>query len=103
MIENSYKVFRDLVVFVNTICRFNDNFNLNKFNNAIKTTDFKNLQDLEEKGKFTENVYSRHDNRKIKFFNQGPNNDWKKNLSKDLIEKMNKFYKNDLKKFNYEY
>ena len=38
---------------------------------------------------------------KIKFFHQGPNNDWKKNLSKELIEKMNTFYKEDLEKFRY--
>ena len=50
---------------------------------------------------FGENVYSLKDNRKIKFFYQGPDNDWKKNLDKELANKMNKFYKDDLKKFNY--
>jgi hypothetical protein len=102
MIAYPQQTFRDIVVFVNTICRFNDNFDLNKFNNAITTTSFEKLQSLEEEGKFSENVYSKHDKRKIKFFYQGPNNDWKKNLNQDLIQKMNRFYKDDLKKFNYE-
>ena len=101
MVANPNQTFRDIVIFVNTICRFNDSFDLNKFNNAIETTSFKNLQNLEEKGKFSENVYSKHDRRKIKFFYQGPNNDWKKNLNQELTEKMNNFYKDDLKKFNY--
>ena len=74
---------------------------MKKFNNALETTSFKKLQSLEEEGKFSENVFSPNDKRKIKFFNQGPENDWKKNLTKDLIDKMNKFYKDDLKKFNY--
>ena len=102
MISDPYQTFRDVIIFVNTICRFNDNFDLKKFNNAIETTSFKKLQNLEEEGKFSENVYSQHDKRKIKFFNQGPENDWNKNLNKELIDKMNKFYKDDLKKFNYD-
>ena len=74
---------------------------MKKFNNAVETTSFKSLQNLEEEGKFSENVYSKHDKRKIKFFYQGPENDWKKNLNKELANKMNEIYKDDLKKFNY--
>ena len=77
-------------------------FKLNKFNNAVKSTSFDALQNLEEMGKFSENVYSVNEKKKIKFFNQGPNNDWRKILNKDLIKKMNEIYKEDLIKFNYE-
>ena len=103
ILNNPYQTFRDIVIFINTICKFNDNFDEKKFNNSIETTSFKKLQELENQGKFTESVYSIHDNRKVKFFNQGPDNDWKKNLSHELILKMNDYYKDDLKKFNYEY
>ena len=103
MLKNPYQTFRDIVIFVNTICKFNDNFDEKKFNNSIETTSFKKLKELENQGKFTESVYSIHDNRKVKFFNQGPDNYWKKNLSYELILKMNDYYKDDLKKFNYEY
>jgi len=101
LIINPQQTFRDIVIFVNAICKFNDNLKLDKFNNAIKSIKFENLQKLEDEGKFTENVYSKHDGRKIQFFNQGPNNDWKKNLNKELIAKMNEFYSEDLKKFGY--
>ena len=101
MVVNPEQTFRDLIVFVNTICRFNDNFDLNKFNNAMKSTNFKKLQNLEEQGKFSENVYSIKDKKKRKFFYQGPKNDWKNNLNKELVEQMNNYYKEDLKKFNY--
>lgn len=102
MISNPEETFRDLVVFINTICKFNDNFDKLKFKNAIESTSFNNLKSLEEKGQFMENVYSVHDNRKINFFNQGPKNDWRKHLDKDLLNKMNNFYKEDLEKFGYE-
>jgi len=53
MVTNPKQTFRDIIIFVNTICRFNDNFDLKKFNNAVETTSFKSLQNLEEKGKFS--------------------------------------------------
>ncbi|MGL3827490.1 sulfotransferase domain-containing protein [Candidatus Pelagibacter communis] len=102
MLSDPERTFRDLVIFVNTICRFNDNFDEKKFKNALNSTKFKNLKDLEEKGQFSENVYSVHDKRKIKFFFQGPENDWKKNLDSGLIKKMNEYYKEDLIKFKYK-
>ena len=73
-----------------------------KLHNAIDTTSFKSLQKIENAGRFGENVYSLKDNRKIKFFYQGPENDWKKNLDESMIKKMNEYYQNDLKFFQYE-
>ena len=73
-----------------------------KLKNAIDSTNFKSLQNIENAGKFGENVYSLKDNRKIKFFYQGPENNWKKNLNESMIKKMNEYYKNDLKFFQYE-
>ena len=102
MVENPLQVFRDLIIFINAICRFNVNVDIKKFNNAIESTSFKKLQDIENQGKFSENVYSFKDNRKIKFFYQGPKNSWKNNLDKNMIRKMNDYYKEDLIKLGYE-
>jgi len=100
MLFDPERTFRDLIIFINTICKFNDNFDDKKFKNALKSTNFKSLKNLEEKNQFTENVYS-DDKRKIKFFFQGPENNWKKNLDSNLINEMNKYYKEDLIKFRY--
>ena len=40
--------------------------------------------------------------KKIKFFYLGPKNNWKDKLNKDLIKKMNTYYKEDLERFGYE-
>jgi len=101
MLFDPERTFRDLIIFINTICRFNDNFDDKKFKNALNSTKFKSLKNLEEKNQFTENVYSARDKRKIKFFFQGPENNWKKNLDSNLINEMNKYYKEDLIKFRY--
>ena len=102
MVNKPNQVFRDLIVFINTICRFNSGVDEKKLQNAIMSTNFKKLQEIENQGKFSENVYSLHDNRKIKFFYQGPENNWQKNLDNNIIKKMNKYYKEDLIKFGYE-
>ena len=102
MIKDPQQTFEKLVVFINTLMRFKDKIDPKKLSNAIETTNFKSLQDIENKGKFSENVYSLKDNKKIKFFYQGPENDWKKNLDENMIKKMNEYYKNDLKFFRYE-
>lgn len=102
MISKPYEVFRDLVVFVNTLCRFNEGVNYLKLNNSIETTSFDKLKNIENQGNFSESVYSLKDKRKIKFFFLGPKNDWRKELDKSLIKKMNEYYKEDLNKFGYE-
>ena len=101
MVKNPAETFEKLVVFVNTLMRFNNKIDQKKLHNAIDTTSFKSLQSIENAGKFGENVYSLKDNRKIKFFYQGPENDWKKNLDESMIKKMNEYYQNDLKFFQY--
>ena len=102
MVKNPTQTFEKLVVFVNTLMKFHNKIDQKKLNNAIDTTSFKSLQSIENAGKFGENVYSLKDNRKIKFFYQGPENDWRKNLDDSTINKMNEYYKNDLKFFRYE-
>ena len=102
MVNNPKQTFEKLLVFVNTSIRSNDKIDQKKLNNAIETTSFKNLQDIENQGKFGENVYSLKDKRKIKFFYLGPENDWKKNLDENMIKKMTDYYHKDLKFFQYE-
>ena len=102
MVNNPTETFKKLVIFVNSLMRFSDKIDEEKLYNAIETTNFKSLQEIENTGKFGENVYSLKDNRKIKFFYQGPENDWKKNLDDGMIKRMNEYFKNDLKFFQYE-
>tara|TARA_B100001057_G_scaffold377609_1_gene382854 strand:- start:215 stop:838 length:624 start_codon:yes stop_codon:yes gene_type:complete len=102
MVKNPNQTFTRLVLFINTLMKFDNKIDSKKLKNSIKSTDFKNLQNIENQGKFGENVYSLKDNRKIKFFYQGPENNWKKNLDDKMIKKMNEYYNKDLKFFEYE-
>ena len=102
LIENPKQTLRDLIIFINTICRFNNGIDVKKLENAIQSTTFEKLQNLEDTGKFSESVYSDKNEKKIKFFYLGPKNNWKDRLNKDLIKKMNTYYKKDLERFGYE-
>ena len=66
----------------------------------MNSTKFDILQKGEEEGKFSENVIRK--DKKVKFFNMGPKNNWKNVLPKDIQIKMNDYYKEDLKNLGYE-
>ena len=67
------------------------NLKKKKIKKAIETCSFKNLQQLETDGKFKEQTVDKQQNN-VKFFHQGPANDWKKNLDRSISEEIeNKF------------
>ena len=71
-----------------------------KNSKIIETTNFKNLQHLENLGNFNENAFG-NEYKKKKFFYLGPENKWNKNLDfkiRDAIE--NKFF-NEMKELGY--
>lgn len=71
-----------------------------KKENIIKSTSFESLKKLEIEGKFTENVYDKN-NKKINFFNKGPNNIWKDNLNTHIQEQIEKEFKIEMKELGY--
>ena len=96
--KNPYREFGKITKYLEKIT--NTKFDDNKINKAIETTSFKYMQNLETKGFFTENARGQN-NKKVKFFNLGPKNDWKKNLDNEIIEKLNFKFKNEMKELGY--
>ena len=73
----------------------NRKFEEEKINNAIKSTSFQALQKLEERGLFTEQGQG------AKFFNSGPNADWKSQLDKNIVDEINLKFKNEMLELGY--
>tara|TARA_Y100000590_G_scaffold461641_1_gene623695 strand:- start:484 stop:1212 length:729 start_codon:yes stop_codon:yes gene_type:complete len=67
-----------------------------KIQNILKTTSFEKLKKMEEKEGFEEAA-----NSKTKFFNLGPENDWKKNIDKKLIDNIEKNFNEEMKELKY--
>jgi len=86
---------------INFIKKYTDvQSNEDKNENIIKTTNFKYLQNLEEKGYFKENAYGTV-NQKKKFFNLGPENNWKNLLDKKIIDEIETKFSTEMKELGY--
>ena len=87
-----------IINFLKKYTTFDTNTDKNK--NIIKTTSFENLQDMEKKGKFIENAFSK-DMKKINFFHLGPKNKWKDDLSEDILRKIENSFGKEMKELGY--
>ena len=66
-----------------------------KIINAVKSTNFTNLNKMETELGFEESIYG------TKFFNIGKKNQWKKNLSALHAQDIEKSFAETMKKFGY--
>jgi hypothetical protein len=73
----------------------------NKIKNILKTTSFESLKNMEKIGKFTEQVISKKDGKKVNFFNLGPQNIWQENLEKEIVLKIEKNFYDTMKELKY--
>ena len=86
------------------ICKLNKTkFSVNpiKLDNMLKSTTFKKMKDLEKNKGFPEAVDHRATKEKITFFNQGPDNDWKRSIDKKIVDKLEKAFKVEMEELNY--
>ena len=102
LVKETFAEFKNVIEFINKITNKNERFNKERAINAIKNTSFEKLQSLEREHGFSEAMFKKGTKDRIKFFNLGIANNFKLLLSKNLINKMNNKYANELKKFSYE-
>ena len=94
LIEDPFAFFCKIINFLNKL--FGLEFNEEKIRQCIKITDFNNLQDLEKKLGFSENIKS-----KELFFNKGKVGQWKNKLDEKILYKIEKKFKKEMKELNY--
>jgi hypothetical protein len=91
----------ELEKIINFIKKYTDvQTNENKNENIIKTTNFKYLRNLEENGYFDENAYKTIGKKK-KFFNLGPENNWKNLQDKKIINEIETNFSAEMKELGY--
>ena len=100
-ISGKFKDCKDLINFIDVTCKNKDSFNKRKAQKALSSTSFTELKKLERIKGFSESIMSTNMKKKIPFFYLGPQNDWKKNLSKDFQNKLNSVFKNNLVELDY--
>ena len=72
-----------------------------KKKNIIETTNFNNLKKLENDGNFQEAVYNKLTKEKINFFYKGPNNDWSKSISEEILKDLEIALNEEMKELKY--
>ena len=68
---------------------------------AVKLSNFDRLKKIEEKEGFVESVKNNETGKKETFFNLGPNNDWKKNLNKNITMEINEKFATEMEELGY--
>ena len=100
--STTYTTFKNIVDFIQKISGLDNKFNKEKARKVIKNCQFDNLQKLEKEEGFREAILKKGTQEKIKFFNLGSKNNFQELLNKELIEKMNILYQDQLQKYDYE-
>ncbi|MDB4033968.1 sulfotransferase domain-containing protein [Candidatus Pelagibacter sp.] len=102
LLKETFVVFKDIVEFVNKTLNIKEKINIDKLKNSVNSTNFNKLKNDEKNNGFIEAVLSKKNEKKIPFFNLGPDNDWRKILDKDKQEKLTNIFKDDLIELGYE-
>ena len=96
------KTFEKVINFILNVTKSKNSFNLDKAKKSIESCDFEKLSKLENEKGFNEAVMNQANNKKIKFFNLGIKNNFQNLLKKELIDKANISFRDQLKKYKYE-
>lgn len=97
----TFVTFKKVISFISKLTNKKNSFKREKAKKTISSCEFNKLKKMENEVGFNEAISSKLTGEKIKFFNLGKDNDYKKLLGKDLIEKMNSLFKEQIKKYEY--
>lgn len=97
-----FETFKKVIQFIIDISNLDISFDEVKARNSISSCSFEEMQNLEKSIGFKESIINKKTGNKITFFNLGKKNNFRKLLDKQMIVYLNKLYKTQLEKFNYE-
>ena len=99
LIQDPYNEFNKLSDYLSKI--LNLNFEKEKIKKAVNSNSFEVLKKLEINNGFAEAIREKKTGKIKRFFNLGPDNDWKKLLDDDLRENIEKEFKNEMIELGY--
>ena len=97
----TFVTFKKVISFISKLTNKKNSFKREKAKKTISSCEFNKLKKMENEVGFNEAISSKLTGEKVKFFNLGKDNDYKKLLGKDLIEKMHSLFKEQIKKYEY--
>ena len=100
LITNKKSIILKVFKFLNSLGMKLD-IDMVKLNKVIKTTEFEQMQIIEQKETFTEAMIDEKTGKRKIFFNLGPKNDWKVNLDKKNREKIEQAFSKEMEELGY--
>tara|TARA_Y100000590_G_scaffold331807_1_gene377052 strand:+ start:136 stop:990 length:855 start_codon:yes stop_codon:yes gene_type:complete len=99
MINNTKKTFLSILDYLSKIMKVQ--YDKDKIDKCIKSTDFEKLSSLEVTDGFNESALSTKTKKKIKFFNLGKKNKWINLVDKKLVAKIEKHFEKEMNELGY--
>ena len=96
---NTEEIFISILEFLKQFYKFS--LNSKKIKKALLSTSFDSLKSMETTKGFNESVVSLKNKKKIRFFNLGKNNDWKKLLDSSVAKDIESKFKKTMTELNY--
>ena len=100
LINDKEKIYINILKFIHKLAKINFVLDKSKLKNILDSTSFEKMQDLESKKGFMESVTDQT-GKKIRFFNLGPKNNWKKSLDLQIQKKIENSFEKELKELKY--
>jgi len=100
LITNKKTIILKVFKFLNSLGMKLD-IDMVKLNKVIKTTEFKQMQIIEQKETFTEAMIDEKTGKRKIFFNLGPKNDWRTNLDNKNKEKIEQAFSKEMEELEY--
>ena len=101
LIFDKEKTFLKILEFIHKLSKKSFVLDNAKFKNVLNTTDFGNMQKMENETGFHESLVDNKTGKKAKFFYLGPKNDWKKLLNKVIQKKIEEAFKKEMTELGY--
>tara|TARA_Y100001960_G_C14303540_1_gene647298 strand:- start:87 stop:644 length:558 start_codon:yes stop_codon:yes gene_type:complete len=99
ILSDTREVFISVLEFLSKFIKLK--INIEKIDKSIHSTSFNILSKMEAKEGFFESTISHQTKKKVKFFNLGRKNDWRKLLDNKTVQKINRAFKNEMDELNY--
>ena len=98
LILNPTTEFKSIANYISNIIGIK--FSEEQIKNSIEESSFKNLRNIEDKNGFIESIED-PENKKKKFFNLGPKNNWKEILEKKYVKEIENSFNSEMRELGY--
>ena len=100
LILNPKKNLMKIIEFIFALSKRKSPIDMDKIDNVVKSTTLDNLKKLEAANDFNERATDKKGN-KINFFDKGGQRNWSKSLKKDLVNQIEKSFKQEMTELGY--